>query len=58
MCLICTSLGIPVCNGVACTPQALDFVKIFIMTGGAGSGLAVTLLKLNEKKSKIKKEND
>jgi hypothetical protein len=49
MCGICSVTTVPVCNLVGgCSVQTLDFLKVALMTGGAGGGTLMTFLKKGE----------
>lgn len=61
MCAICSMTSVPVCNlAGGCSAQTLDFIKVALMTGGAGAGTFLTILrtdilpkrKENERKQK------
>lgn len=46
MCGICSMTSVPVCNlAGGCSAQTLDFIKVALMTGGAGAGTFFTILK-------------
>lgn len=61
MCAICSTTSVPVCNLVGgCSAQTLDFIKVALMTGGAGAGTFITVLRtdiLPKKKDEEKRKS-
>ncbi len=48
MCALCSVTSVPVCNlAGGCSAQTLDFLKVIMISGGAGLGTFITLIKGN-----------
>ncbi len=58
MCGVCNITTVPVCNlAGGCSVQTLDFIKMATISGGAGMGLFLTVIKetIQKKKDEGKK---